>query len=108
MNAELNSSSGARLILVTPGSFVMGSPQSEPGHMYWEGEREVTLSNAFYLGATPVTQRQYARATGDCCLVANARPFVRKLPKVRRQILVTRQEEPGTHRRSPDPCAVWP
>jgi len=65
MKAELISSSGARLILVTPGSFIMGSPQSEQGHMYWEGEREVTLSHKFYLGATPVTQRQYERATGE-------------------------------------------
>ncbi len=65
MKAELISSSGARLILVTPGSFIMGSPQSEKGHMYWEGEREVTLSHKFYLGATPVTQRQYEWATGE-------------------------------------------
>ena len=65
MKAELNSSSGPRLILVTPGSFIMGSPQNEPGHMYWEGQREITLSHAFYLGATPVTQRQYERVTGE-------------------------------------------
>ena len=54
-----------RLILVTPGSFIMGSPQSEQGHMHWEGEREVTLSHKFYLGETPVTQRQYEWATGE-------------------------------------------
>ncbi|MBC8353803.1 MAG: SUMF1/EgtB/PvdO family nonheme iron enzyme [Planctomycetes bacterium] len=65
MTAELISSSGARLIQVTPGSFIMGSPQSEPGHMYWEGKREVTLSHEFYLGATPVTKRQYERVTGE-------------------------------------------
>jgi len=65
MNSELISSTGARLIRVTPGSFVMGSPPSEPGHVYWEGERDVTLSHPFYLGATPVTQRQYEQVTGD-------------------------------------------
>ena len=65
MKAELISSSGARLILVTPGSFIMGSPPSEQGHMPWEEEREVTLSHEFYLGATPVTQAQYERATGE-------------------------------------------
>jgi hypothetical protein len=61
MKSELTSSSGVRLILVTPGSFVMGSPPEEVGRQYWEGEREVTLSSEFYLGATPVTQRQYER-----------------------------------------------
>jgi hypothetical protein len=59
MKSELTSSSGVRLILVTPGSFIMGSPQNEVGHAYWEREREVTLPYEFCLGATPVTQRQY-------------------------------------------------
>jgi formylglycine-generating enzyme required for sulfatase activity len=59
MKSELTSSSGVRLIPVTPGSFSMGSPQNEVGHEFWEGEREVTLPYEFYLGATPVTQRQY-------------------------------------------------
>jgi formylglycine-generating enzyme required for sulfatase activity len=59
MKSELTSSNGVRLIPVTPGSFIMGSPQSEVGHESWEGEREVTLRYEFYLGATPVTQRQF-------------------------------------------------
>ena len=59
MKSELTSSIGVRLIAVTPGSFIMGSPQNERGHEFWEGEREVTLSYEFYLGATPVTQRQF-------------------------------------------------
>ena len=59
MKAELTSSNGVRLLSVTPGSFIMGSPPSEVGHAYWEAEREVTLSHEFYLGATPVTQRQF-------------------------------------------------
>src|SRR4029450_13678853 len=65
MKSELTSSSGVRLILVTPGSFIMGSPENEVGRQYWEREREVTLPYEFYLGATPVTQRQYKRVTGE-------------------------------------------
>ena len=61
MKAELTSASGVRLIQVTPGSFIMGSPQHETGRAYWEVEREVTLPNAYYLGATPVTQNQFER-----------------------------------------------
>jgi sulfatase modifying factor 1 len=59
MKSEWTSSSGARLLRVTPGSFVMGSPQDEAGRAYWEAEREVALPYEFYLGATPVTQRQF-------------------------------------------------
>jgi hypothetical protein len=58
---ELTSTSGARLIRVSPGSFIMGSPPDEVGRQYWERERQVTLPYAFYLGATPVTQRQFER-----------------------------------------------
>ena len=65
MKLELTSSNGVRLIPVTPGSFIMGSPQCEVGHAFWEAEREVTLSHEFYLGATPVTQTQYERVTGE-------------------------------------------
>lgn len=61
MKSEFTSSSGARLIRVTPGSFIMGSPQSEVGRQHWEGQHEVTLPREFYLGATPVTQRQFER-----------------------------------------------
>ena len=61
MKSELTSSSGVRLILVTPGSFIMGSPPDEVGRAYWEREREVTLPYEFYLGTAPVTQRQFER-----------------------------------------------
>jgi hypothetical protein len=64
MNSELTSSSGVRLIQVTPGSFIMGSPENEMGRAYGEREREVTVPHEFFLGATPVTQIQYERVTG--------------------------------------------
>jgi hypothetical protein len=65
VKSELTSSSGARLIRVAPGSFIMGSPPDEAGHAPWETEREVELPYEFYLGATPVTQRQYQLVTGE-------------------------------------------
>ncbi len=43
-----------------------GSPQNEVGRDFWEGEREVTLSYEFYLGATPVTQKQFELVMPDC------------------------------------------
>jgi hypothetical protein len=61
MKSEWTSSSGAHLIPVSPGSFIMGSPLDEVGRQYWEGEREVTFPCEIYLGATPVTQGQFQR-----------------------------------------------
>ena len=42
MKSELTGFSGVRPILVTPGSFIMGSPENEVGRQYWEREREVS------------------------------------------------------------------
>lgn len=61
MKSELTSSNGVRLIRVAPGSFIMGSPEHEVGHAPWERQREVKLPYEYYLGATPVTQRQFER-----------------------------------------------
>jgi hypothetical protein len=78
MKAELTSSSGVRLMAVAPGSFIMGSPPDEAGRGFWEVEREVTLPAGFYLGATPVTQRQFERVIASpayaVCSWAEDRP----------------------------------
>ena len=52
------------MIRVPAGSFTMGSPESEEGHVVWEQQREVTFENDFYLGKSPVTQEQYEAVTG--------------------------------------------
>ncbi|MBX3746678.1 MAG: formylglycine-generating enzyme family protein [Verrucomicrobiae bacterium] len=45
---------------IPPGTFLMGSPEDEPGRADWEGpQHEVTLSRGFWLGETPVTQAQW-------------------------------------------------
>jgi len=47
-------------VLVPPGQFLMGSPESEQGRYDDEGPRhEVTISNGFYLARTAVTNRHY-------------------------------------------------
>jgi hypothetical protein len=63
--SEFQSSVGGVMIRVPAGSFMMGSPESEDGHRVWEQQREVTFSNDFSLGKTPVTQEQYAAVTGE-------------------------------------------
>jgi formylglycine-generating enzyme required for sulfatase activity len=57
---------GIEMVLVMPGEFMMGSPESERGRNADEGPRHrVRLTRAFYLGATEVTQAQWRRSMGS-------------------------------------------
>jgi formylglycine-generating enzyme required for sulfatase activity len=58
-------SAGIKLVLIPAGTFLMGSPESEPGHRLNEGpEHEVSITRPFYLGVAPVTQGQYEQVLG--------------------------------------------
>ncbi|MDZ7697614.1 MAG: formylglycine-generating enzyme family protein [Deltaproteobacteria bacterium] len=50
---------GMRLVLIPAGSFMMGSPQTEPGRYDDEIYHKVTISKPFYISATVVTQSQW-------------------------------------------------
>jgi formylglycine-generating enzyme required for sulfatase activity len=67
---EVTNSIGMKFVVIPPGVFTMGSPaeirngdeivqQEEPGHGANEIQHTVTLSRAFSIGITEVTQRQY-------------------------------------------------
>jgi formylglycine-generating enzyme required for sulfatase activity len=61
----LTNSAGVRLALLQAGTFLMGSPDEEPGRCEKEGPRhEIMLTNAFYLGIHPVTQAQFEQVMG--------------------------------------------
>ena len=48
------------MVVIPPGSFVMGSPLSEPGRFEDEGpEHTVTIARQFAVSTTPVTRAQY-------------------------------------------------
>ena len=54
------------MLWVEPGTFTMGSPESEVGRGSVETQHEVTLTNGFWLGKYEVTQAQYeAVMTGN-------------------------------------------
>jgi len=55
---------GMEFVLVPAGSFAMGSPAGEAGHRQDEVLHRVTVTRAFYLGKTEVTQRQWAAVMG--------------------------------------------
>jgi formylglycine-generating enzyme required for sulfatase activity/tRNA A-37 threonylcarbamoyl transferase component Bud32 len=57
---EMTNTIGMRLVLVPPGKFTMGSPKTEDGRNKDEGpHHEVAITQPFYLGAYPVTVRQF-------------------------------------------------
>ena len=51
-------------VLVDPGRFVMGTPESEPAREVAERQHEVTLTRAFALKATEVTQGEWRALMG--------------------------------------------
>jgi formylglycine-generating enzyme required for sulfatase activity len=54
-----------KMVLIRPGKFMMGSPDSEKGRGVHEGpQHEVTISKPFYMGVTEVTQEQYEAIMG--------------------------------------------
>ena len=58
-NHFVDSANHLEMIWVEPGSFTMGSPESETGRQTNETEHNVTLTKGFYLGKYEVTQAQY-------------------------------------------------
>lgn len=53
------------LVLIQPGTFLMGSPGAEVGRNSDEGPQTlVTLTRAFYMGKYEVTQSEYAKVSG--------------------------------------------
>jgi formylglycine-generating enzyme len=54
------------VVWIEPGTFTMGSPDTEPGRLDWEGpQHSVTLTKGFYMGKYPVTQGLYKAVMGS-------------------------------------------
>ncbi len=55
-----------RLRWIPSGTFMMGSPKWERGRLDWEGpQHEVTLTQGYWLGETPVSQALWEAVTGS-------------------------------------------
>ena len=72
--SQLGSSIELEMIWVEPGTFTMGSPESEVGRNADETEHNVTLTNGFYLGKYEVTQAQYKAVMDDNDLNLDSTP----------------------------------
>ena len=54
-----------KMVYIPPGTFMMGSPSSEPKRDGDERQHKVTLTKGFYMGATEVTQGQWKNIMGS-------------------------------------------
>ena len=54
-----------KMVYIFPGTFMMGSPFSEPKRDKDEKQHRVTLTKGFYMGATEVTQGQWREIVGN-------------------------------------------
>ena len=62
---ELVNSIGMKLVLIKPGTFLMGSPTNDPwGVADEQPQHSVEITGPFYLGAYPVTQAEYRGLSG--------------------------------------------
>ncbi len=61
---------------IEPGTFTMGSPESEDGRKANETRHSVTLTKPYYIGVFEVTQKQWALVMGSnpSSFTGNARP----------------------------------
>jgi len=50
---------------IEPGTFMMGSPEDEPGHRGDETLHQVTLTQGYYMQTTPVTQGEWKAVMGS-------------------------------------------
>jgi len=56
---------GMKFVYIPPGTFMMGSPENEPGRFDGETQYRVTLTRGFYMQTTEVTQGQWKEVMGD-------------------------------------------
>lgn len=61
----MNGPNGMKFVYISPGSFTMGSPQSESGRYDNEIQHSVTLTQGYYLQITEVTQGQWKSVMGN-------------------------------------------
>jgi formylglycine-generating enzyme required for sulfatase activity len=61
---EITNSVGMKLVLIPPGEFLMGSPESEQRRYSVEHQHRVRITKPFYLSVFEVTQGEYERVMG--------------------------------------------
>ena len=61
----ITNSFGMEFVYIPPGTFIMGSPEDEPGRFDGETQHQVTLTQGFYMQTTEMTQGQWKTVMGN-------------------------------------------
>jgi len=64
-NSPITNSIGMKFVYIQPGSFMMGSPESEPKRDDDEKQHKVRLTKGFHMQTTEVTQGQWKAVMGS-------------------------------------------
>lgn len=62
---RITNSIGMEFVWIPPGTFMMGSPEGEPGRRTNEKQHQVTLTKGFYMQTSEVTQAQWEAVSGN-------------------------------------------
>jgi len=65
VGGDKTNSIGMDFVYIEPGTFMMGSPEDEPGRFSRETQHQVTLTQGYHMQTTPVTQGQWEAVMGD-------------------------------------------
>lgn len=63
-NPDFVNKVGIPFVRINPGSFDMGSPESENGRKWYEWQHRVILTRSYYMSATEITQTQWIAVMG--------------------------------------------
>ena len=83
--------SGIIFVLILPGEFIMGSPDTEAGRETDENQHRRGIKEAFYIGETKVTVEQFRRfvtATKYILFPKDYRRFIYEVSKVGKNALL--------------------
>jgi|GEM_PF-5334753 len=99
-----------RMRWVPPGTFWMGSPPRQVGHIASEPFHETTLSRGFWLGDTPVTQALWTAVMGDnpSAFEGGQRPVEQVSWHDVQDFLTRLVDDTGAHDVGPPPTASRP
>jgi formylglycine-generating enzyme required for sulfatase activity len=116
---DLTNSLGMAFVQIKPGSFMMGSPENEPGRMSDEIQHPVKLAHRFYMQTTEVTVSQFkqfveatgyktkAEKSGGCWITSEGKGWKKKKGTSWRNPSTAKNSDSQNADQFPVTCVTW-